>query len=750
MVSTNANDVATVTQPDQTPATGNEENEAVAAAEAIALPPAQTGPPPEAPAYAATYYTGQLPAAQGHVATTLNARATPGELRAQAQAFFDFLENPNNDLRDLNGEEGSIFTALVAVPDSHKVKVVYGLGIGTSGIGQISPIAGKLLALFGEGGGIMGPAQALLLDTSVTTKVNIKNITPAQIATVFQSGQHAEDQQVLRAGAVNTMHQIMKIAPIPAYFVWDGFNQDLEAAQVYERLMDSQEESTMKEHVQDFLRTCMIGNWRNNDEKPFTSAAKFYGMLPREARVWAAMRFNRLLPGDQLPALITPPRQGAQGTIGAQTTPQGTGTQDNGVFHLDTAALQQLFKNAAREGASAATITPDKEETTFKVSAGEKARMLRMCGLPDEAGDECFPKWFKDMFGKHMDEVTKAMSIATAVERNFVLDDAEVPLYPALTKTIMKRDWTGSDLGKRAALVNAAKGLSPFAMVDLTEEDVAEMTQDFEDLTNATAVSTADYKAARSRLAAKTPSDAEGFMLMLKRYANLLHALFSSQSPMYKQMYGIVRALRDYSPNARAKISHEVKSSILWIILLQSRRYAQGKMVGENACLGEFTNMVNLIKAKNCETITHVEVPTDLLSPTGKKRKEQSHQKDSATTNNDVTGGDAPKKKVKTAAIMAPYNAELKDFFEQPLKDAGYPGLNRICKFSGLEQNQLLPTLDKKTCRSYLIMGKCMWKHDCKFAHNTATKEEADTIIKKLQRFKDDPLGCKGEKKQAT
>ena len=100
MVSTNANEVATVTQPDQNPATGNEENEVVAAAEAMALPPAQTGPPPEAPVYAATYYTGLLPAAQGHVATALNARATPGELRAQAQAFFDFLENPQNDLRD--------------------------------------------------------------------------------------------------------------------------------------------------------------------------------------------------------------------------------------------------------------------------------------------------------------------------------------------------------------------------------------------------------------------------------------------------------------------------------------------------------------------------------------------------------------------------------------------------------------------------------------------------------------------------
>ena len=95
------------------------------------------------------------------------------------------------------------------------------------------------------------------------------------------------------------------------------------------------------------------------------------------------------------------------------------------------------------------------------------------------------------MFGKYMDEVTKAMSIETAVEGNFVIDNDEVPLYPALAKNTMKRDWTGADLGKRAALVNAAKeGLSPFAMVDLTEEGVAETTQDFEDLQNAIAVST--------------------------------------------------------------------------------------------------------------------------------------------------------------------------------------------------------------------------------------------------------------------
>ena len=79
---------------------------------------------------------------------------------------------------------------------------------------------------------MLGPAQALLLNATMAGKKEMKNISSAQITTVFQSGQHTEDQQVLRASTVNTMHQIMNFAPIPAYFVWDGFNQDLDSAQV--------------------------------------------------------------------------------------------------------------------------------------------------------------------------------------------------------------------------------------------------------------------------------------------------------------------------------------------------------------------------------------------------------------------------------------------------------------------------------------------------------------------------------------
>ena len=69
-------------------------------------------------------------------------------------------------MRDLNGND-SFFTALVLVPDSNKVKVIYGLGMGTTGIGHVLAVSAKLLALFGEGGGVQGPVQSIVLDAQL-------------------------------------------------------------------------------------------------------------------------------------------------------------------------------------------------------------------------------------------------------------------------------------------------------------------------------------------------------------------------------------------------------------------------------------------------------------------------------------------------------------------------------------------------------------------------------------------------------
>jgi len=67
-----------------------------------------------------------------------------------------------------------------------------------------------------------------------------------------------------------------------------------------------------------------------------------------------------------------------------------------------------------------------------------------MGGLPEDAGDECFPKCFRDLFAKHLDKIGRAQIVAEVVEESWIVEDAEV-LYPGLVKTITKQDWTASN-----------------------------------------------------------------------------------------------------------------------------------------------------------------------------------------------------------------------------------------------------------------------------------------------------------------
>ena len=104
-------------------------------------------------------------------------------------------------------------------------------------------------------------------------------------------------------------------------------------------------------------------------------------------------------------------------------------------------------------------------------------------------------------------------------------------------------------------------------------------------------------------------------MLLLKNFTDLIFSLFVDIIPFYRKIKSIMDAFWDYSPNVQTNLTMESKSSILWIILMQERRFLQGNMNGKTLCLGEFDHMVNHVKEKICKTISHVEFPTDLLLP---------------------------------------------------------------------------------------------------------------------------------------
>ena len=84
-----------------------------------------------------------------------------------------------------------------------------------------------------------------------------------------------------------------------------------------------------------------------------------------------------------------------------------------------------------------------------------------------------------------------------------MFEDAEVPLYSALIKKISKQDWAKSDLEKRETLVNAVNVISPFAMIDLLEEDIDVMIHHYEDPQRATAVPDTEVRTARENVLAQ-------------------------------------------------------------------------------------------------------------------------------------------------------------------------------------------------------------------------------------------------------
>ena len=77
-------------------------------------------------------------------------------------------------------------------------------------------------------------------------------------------------------------------------------------------------------------------------------------------------------------------------------------------------------------------------------------------------------------------------------------------------------------------------------MVDLIEEYVALMQQDHNNLLNTSLVSTPEVMENCIKLIASTPTESEGFTMIIKGFANSLFAIFSSSFPIYNQVYAII------------------------------------------------------------------------------------------------------------------------------------------------------------------------------------------------------------------
>ena len=148
-----------------------------ATATATAAPPALTHVP-------VLHVAAALPGPTGDVPKLLDTTSKEDQ-RKQADGLFDFLTSVDPALARLN-EGNDIFVALVNVPKTSLVKVVYGLGLGSSPIGpSVSAIDGKLLMLHGDGNKDIGPPQPLVLPSTMVEKKSIATMTDDQFSSTL-------------------------------------------------------------------------------------------------------------------------------------------------------------------------------------------------------------------------------------------------------------------------------------------------------------------------------------------------------------------------------------------------------------------------------------------------------------------------------------------------------------------------------------------------------------------------------------
>ena len=348
------------------------------------------------------------------------------------------------------------------------------------------------------------------------------------------------------------------------------------------------EYSLMFLHAKRFLLSC-LQNHNAGDNKPHIHQATLLEPIPIKAKAWAKERFRILFPTLQ-----------AANPAATSIAPAAS----------ITPALEALLARLLP------ALTPPvrqheekKDDDDIVLSHPESQALLLMCGQPSSAPSSELPAWIIQCKEKGMTEQFKLTVIRKHMMSNFKFDDAEVPLTAPLLKMVNKRSWMGKDGNiRRPSLLNAMEGLSPFIVVDLDEDQVADINEADEAASKATHVTLQDIKNMKKKMKASVPDSADQFMLLLKRYANLLFAIFTENCPLFRCVVLVISALRDYSRAARDAMTKRTKASVLWIVLLQSRRFS----VGEMDILADFTWMQQCLASKTSE-ISHAEVPNDLF-----------------------------------------------------------------------------------------------------------------------------------------
>ena len=674
-------------------------------------------------AYVNTTFDGSFPAAIGEIAKKIGA-TTPEVLKEKSKNLYNFLSLQAPNLHQLNGDD-SPYTALVPLPYSHNLRLVYGLEVGTSPIGSTSQVDGHILVLTKEANEEIGPPVPLALPPEMI-KTELRPCpsgTRVQDAITAAHGNLTFPTFRSAAIALETATMMM-IAPVPAHLFLDGFEDDIPAVTAYERLIQSADvEEPYVQHALAVVRAAMLQVNRDQKSVHLPMEALLRSGNTRDIRKWARQKVDKNFPNAVTPIQQHPPLPPTPPRV-PQLRPEECEVE--------------LIKAPA----------PKKE----KFSQRERRKIFIMMGYDAKTVSSLSEQNMPEHILAVEEETTRHMKdsvIKEQLESQMYYEDCPVPSHPTLLETLRKRDFAAPDSFSTPSYAQACSKLTPFLCMDISETKMAQIKEVDEAFRHASVTTPSDYIALKSSKAI-VPETYTDFVTLLCTYTNLVYAWFTAASPLYIQLKRLVTAIKAFHRTARCFFTTETKATILWLTLLQSRLFAEGK----GHIFAPFTRMIDNLVAKDTR-IHYAEVPQELIN--NSTAAHGKHTLVDNDTNNNVRANN--KRKVDDAGLQ---HNERKNPRQEPaenpnnwnptLKKTLGPIIEKITK-QGVDRKQITITQvskfcgintsifagQERSCLSNKILGTCYYGSRCRNRHKMASEEEAKKILTILEKLTKDP-----------
>ena len=339
---------------------------------------------------------------------------------------------------------------------------------------------------------------------------------------------------------------IMKIAPVPWYTVVDGLEEDLEAADMFERLSSiyAHDKRDSIRHAMDFTKACAM-QFGANAKKPTIPASYFAKLANADDKTWGITRTLGMCPNLKIEEEKRNDATGGEGFSSAEMLKlmQQMLTNQQQAQHA-----QPVPGTNPSTKPSDTALDEDSWEKKLNMSTSGVAELTRFCGLA-KGEESLIPQlWFK-LGATKMTKQDKQREIRRWIYNKPAYPEVDAPITVSLLKIIANADWCeGED---QVTLANIVKGLSIFAMRPLTDDELSTMNDYDERLARATATTMQDVAGGSSKRKHAIPKTCEELEVYIKSLVNIIYPISNGGNPLGDNLKSIVVKLQKWLRVAR-------------------------------------------------------------------------------------------------------------------------------------------------------------------------------------------------------